>query len=101
MRSGECEFTTERHDGTAGLGPAVLASPRPLGSRAGRGELTRCKIRYMSRQPLPPIAAAISFIDCINRGDLTGLAELMTDDHSLVVLDEPPLMGREIGRAHV
>jgi len=52
----------------------------------------------MSRQPLPPIAAAISFIDCINRGDLTGLAELMTDDHSLVVLDEPPLMGRDANR---
>ena len=33
----------------------------------------------MARSPLPPIAAAISFIDCVNRGDLGGLTELMTD----------------------
>ena len=33
----------------------------------------------MARQPLLAIAAAISFIDCINRGDLDGLADLMTD----------------------
>ena len=52
----------------------------------------------MARQPLPPIAAAIGFIDCINRGDLDGLAELMTDDHRLVVLDEPPLVGRQANR---
>ncbi len=48
----------------------------------------------MARSPLPPIAAAIGFIDCINRGDLRGLAALMTDEDALVVLDEPPLVGR-------
>ncbi len=37
----------------------------------------------MARSPLPPIAAAVSFIDCINRGDL---------------LDEPPLVGRGANR---
>ena len=47
----------------------------------------------MGRQ-VPPRAAVLSFIDCINRGDLDGLAELMTDDHTLVVLDETPLIGR-------
>ncbi len=47
----------------------------------------------MARQPLPAIAAVVSFIDCINRGDLDGLTELMTDDHALVVLDEAPLVG--------
>ena len=52
----------------------------------------------MARQPLPAIAAAISFIDCINRGDLDGLTELMTDDHVLVVRDEPPLAGRSNNR---
>ena len=52
----------------------------------------------MARQPVPPIAAVLSFIDCINRGDLTGLVELMTEDHALVVLDEPPLVGREANR---
>jgi ketosteroid isomerase-like protein len=48
----------------------------------------------MARQPLPAIAPVVSFIDCINRGDLDGLTELMTDDHALVVLDEAPLVGR-------
>ena len=52
----------------------------------------------MARSPLPPIAAAISFIDCVNRGDLGGLTELMTDEHALVVLDEPPLVGRRANR---
>jgi hypothetical protein len=45
--------------------------------------------------PLPPLAAVVSFVDCINRGDLDGLGRLMTDDHQLVVLDEPPLVGRD------
>jgi ketosteroid isomerase-like protein len=48
----------------------------------------------VARQPLSPVAVAISFIDCINRGDLDGLRELMTEDHTLVVLDEAPLVGR-------
>ena len=48
----------------------------------------------MARRPLPPTAVALSFIDGINHGDLDRLAELMTDDHVLVVLDEPPLTGR-------
>jgi hypothetical protein len=45
--------------------------------------------------PLPPLAAVVSFIDCINRGDLSGLAKLMRQDHRLVVLDEQPLVGRD------
>jgi hypothetical protein len=46
------------------------------------------------RRPLPPTAAVLSFIDCINRGDVDGLGELMSDDHALTVLDEAPLVGR-------
>ena len=42
----------------------------------------------------PPIAIAISFIDAINRRDLASLDALMTEDHALVVFDEPPLEGR-------
>jgi hypothetical protein len=42
----------------------------------------------------PPVAVVVSFIDCINRRDLDGLAALMSDDHTLVVLDEAPLVGR-------
>jgi hypothetical protein len=42
----------------------------------------------------PPIAVAISFIDAINRHDLTDLGALMTEQHALVVFDEPPLEGR-------
>jgi ketosteroid isomerase-like protein len=49
----------------------------------------------MARTPLPPTAAALSFVDCINRGDLDGLTALMTPDHCLTVLDEPPLAGRD------
>jgi ketosteroid isomerase-like protein len=41
-----------------------------------------------------PIAVVTSFIDCINRSDLEALGALMTDDHTLAVLDEPPLVGR-------
>jgi ketosteroid isomerase-like protein len=43
---------------------------------------------------LPPVAAVVSFIDRINHGDVPGLADLMTDDHRLVVLDEPPVAGK-------
>ncbi|MEX1007836.1 MAG: nuclear transport factor 2 family protein [Acidimicrobiia bacterium] len=49
----------------------------------------------MPRQPLPPTAAVVRFIDCINCGDLEGLGALMSADHRLVVLDERPLVGRD------
>lgn len=52
----------------------------------------------MARHPLPPVATVISFIDCINRGDLEGLTRLMSDEHRLEVLDEAPLTGREANR---
>ncbi|MGA7418736.1 MAG: nuclear transport factor 2 family protein [Acidimicrobiales bacterium] len=48
----------------------------------------------MARQ-LPPVAVAVSFIDCINRGDVEALGHLMTKDHQLKVFDEPPVDGRE------
>ena len=48
----------------------------------------------MARHPLPPVAAVVSFIDCINRGDLDGLTALMRPDHRLVVMDEEPLVGQ-------
>src|SRR5262245_46839352 len=48
----------------------------------------------MALSPLPPLAAVVSFVDCINRGDLAGLGRLMTDDHQLGGLDEAPLGGR-------
>jgi hypothetical protein len=43
---------------------------------------------------LAPVPTVISFIDCINRGDLDGLGRLMAEDHRLQVLDEKPLIGR-------
>lgn len=46
------------------------------------------------RNPLPAVAVAVGFIDCINRTDLDGLAALMADGHSLHVFDEPALVGR-------
>ncbi|MGN6677895.1 MAG: nuclear transport factor 2 family protein [Streptosporangiaceae bacterium] len=48
----------------------------------------------MTGRNLPPVAAVISFVDCINRGDAEGLGKLMTDDHELVVFDEDALIGR-------
>ena len=44
---------------------------------------------------LPPVAVAIGFVDRINRGDVDALGKLMTDDHELLVFDEPPVAGRE------
>jgi hypothetical protein len=41
----------------------------------------------------------VSFIDCIDRRDLSGLVDLMTDDHTLIVLDEEPLAGRDANRS--
>ena len=41
-----------------------------------------------------PIPAVVSFIDAINTGDLERLGRLMTDDHRLLILDEPPVEGR-------
>jgi ketosteroid isomerase-like protein len=49
----------------------------------------------MARRPLPALAATIDFIACVNRTDLPGLTDLLHPDHRLVVLDEPPLVGRE------
>ncbi len=43
---------------------------------------------------LRAVDAALQFVDCINRGDVEGLALLMSDDHELRVFDEPPLRGR-------
>jgi ketosteroid isomerase-like protein len=48
----------------------------------------------MSSKRLPPVAAVIGFIDCINRGDIDGLGRLMTDDHELVIFGEEALRGR-------
>src|SRR6185437_13900001 len=53
----------------------------------------------MVRQPTPPVAAVVRFIDCVNRGDVAGLEALMTEDHFLQVLDEPPLRGRDANRS--
>jgi hypothetical protein len=53
----------------------------------------------MSARELPGVAAVVSFIDCINRGDVAGLGRLMTADHRLTVMDEDPLVGREANEA--
>jgi ketosteroid isomerase-like protein len=48
----------------------------------------------MREEPLPAVAAVVSFIDAINRGDIARLGELMTDDHHLDVFDELPIRGK-------
>jgi ketosteroid isomerase-like protein len=50
------------------------------------------------RRPLPPIAVTLGFVDRINRGDLDALVDLMTEDHTLVVMNEAPLAGRAANR---
>ena len=50
------------------------------------------------RSPLPPVAAVIGFVDAINRGDVDRLVSLMSPDHRLQVLQEPPVAGREANR---
>src|SRR4051794_11843148 len=47
------------------------------------------------RHPMPPVAAVVSFVDGINRGDVAQLSLLMTDDHELRVFDEPPIQGKQ------
>ena len=53
--------------------------------------LRRC---LAMRTPLPPVAVVLSFIDRINRSDLSGLLELMTGDHQLIFPGEAPIEGR-------
>jgi hypothetical protein len=50
---------------------------------------------FVARTPAPPVAAVISFIDCVNRGDLDGLTAVMDEQHTLRVLAEEPLRGRD------
>ncbi len=45
--------------------------------------------------PRPAVPTAISFVDCINRRDVDGLARLMTEQHRLEVFDATPVAGRE------
>ena len=48
----------------------------------------------MASEQLSASAVVSKFIECINVGDIDGLSALMTDDHTLQVLDEGPLVGR-------
>ena len=49
----------------------------------------------MPKDPQPPVAAVLAFIDAVNRADVNRLAELMLPDHELRVLNEPPVVGIE------
>jgi hypothetical protein len=42
-----------------------------------------------------PTSVVLSFVDCINRGDVDGLGRLMAEAHVLQVFDEAPLTGRD------
>jgi hypothetical protein len=44
---------------------------------------------------MPAVAAVVSFIDAINRGDVAHLASLMSENHRLQVFDESPVDGKE------
>ena len=48
----------------------------------------------MASEQLSSATVVSAFIDCINHGDIDGLSVLMTDDHTLQVFDEAPLVGR-------
>lgn len=47
----------------------------------------------MTRPPTASTAVA-AFIDAVNRGDLEGIAALVSEDHVLVVPGEQPISGR-------
>jgi ketosteroid isomerase-like protein len=49
----------------------------------------------VARSPAPPVVAVVSFIDCINRGDLAGLMNLMDERHTLLVHGKEPVVGRD------
>lgn len=69
-------------------GAALLGTANgPYRSKAGRSHT-------MTTSELPPAAVALGFVDRINRGDLEGLAAMMSEDHRLEVLDEKPVIGR-------
>src|SRR5947209_13064122 len=76
------------------LDEAVLVKV-PLEVSAVRAEAEFPYPAAVSERVLPPVATAISFIDCINRRDVAALGQLMTEDHILQVFDEPPLVGRQ------
>jgi len=48
----------------------------------------------VASEQLSSATVVSAFIDCINHGDIDGLSVLMTDDHTLQVFDEAPLVGR-------
>ena len=48
----------------------------------------------MRAETAPDVVAVMKFIECINRGDAGGLDVLMTDQHTLHVFHETPLVGR-------
>ena len=48
----------------------------------------------MTNERQTAVGPVMKFIECINRGDVDGLSALMTDGHTLQVLDEVPLVGR-------
>ena len=79
----------------AGRSPAVTA--RGSARRTGAGRVADSHPARHPR-PLPPTAVVLSFIDCINRLDLDGLLDLMTEDHELHILDEEPVVGRDSNR---
>jgi ketosteroid isomerase-like protein len=41
----------------------------------------------------------IGFVDRINRGDIGGLVEMMSEDHRLEVFDEKPVVGRDANKS--
>ena len=80
-------------DGSIPLTARAWAVAGTAGTSCSRGNMTEGQ--RMTGRRLPPVAAVVSFIDCINRGDVDGLGKLMTEDHQLIVFDEAPVEGRD------
>ena len=49
----------------------------------------------MSTMPSRPTSVAVRFNDCINAGDLDGLADLMTDDHTFIDTEGGTVAGKQ------
>jgi hypothetical protein len=45
-------------------------------------------------EPTPEVATVLSFIDCINRGDIDGIDALIAEQHTMQMFHDPPEVGR-------
>jgi hypothetical protein len=73
--------------------PRPAARP-PDGGLAVDLDLDGVTAFEVAGDPTPEVATVLSFIDCINRGDVDGIDALIADQHTMQMFNEPPEVGR-------